>query len=232
MAASLHILSGGAAAGLVRKLQPAFEARHGCRIEATFGAVGLMKDKLLAGEPCDVLILTDALIAELAGQARAVGASARPVGAVKTGLARRQDAAPVEVDSPNALKELLERAGAIYFPDPAKATAGIHFMKVLGALGLVVPLATRLRTFPNGAAAMAALAQAPEPEAVGCTQVTEILYTPGVQLSGLLPPPYELSTTYTAAVGAQAQQPELAARLVEALAAPQAADLRRECGFE
>jgi molybdate transport system substrate-binding protein len=225
MAASLHILSGGAAAGLVRKLQPAFEARHGCRIEATFGAVGLMKDKLLAGEPCDVLILTDALIAELAGPAR-------PVGAVKTGLARRQDAAPVEVDSPNALKELLERAGAIYFPDPAKATAGIHFMKVLGALGLVVPLATRLRTFPNGAAAMAALAQAPEPEAVGCTQVTEILYTPGVQLSGLLQPPYELSTTYTAAVGAQAQQPELAARLVEALAAPQAADLRRACGFE
>lgn len=232
MADTLHILSGGAAAGLVRKLQAQFEARHGCKLAATFGAVGAMKDKLEAGEPCDLLILTDALIGTLAGQGRAVAASARPLGLVKTGVARKGDAAPVQVDSPEALKEALERAGAIYFPDPAKATAGIHFMKVLGALGLAVPLATRLRTYPQGAAAMAALAQATEPDAIGCTQVTEILYTPGVQLCGLLPPPYELSTTYTAAVAAGAQQPELAARLVEALTASAAAEARRACGFE
>lgn len=232
MAQTLHILSGGAAAGLVRKLQPEFEARHGCKLAATFGAVGAMKDKLESGEPCDLLILTDALIAALAGQGRAVAASALPLGLVKTGVARRADALPLPVDSPEALKEALERAGAIYFPDPAKATAGIHFMKVLGALGLVVPLATRLRTFPQGAAAMAALAQATEPDAIGCTQVTEILYTPGVQLCGLLPPPYELSTTYTAAVAGGATQPELAQRLVEALTAAAAADTRRACGFE
>ena len=45
---TLRILSGGAAAGLVRQLQPAFEAAHGCRLEATFGAVGAMRDQLLA----------------------------------------------------------------------------------------------------------------------------------------------------------------------------------------
>ena len=62
MAKTLRILSGGAAQGLVGRLQPAFEKEHGCRIEGSFGAVGAMKDKLLGGAPCDLLILTQALI--------------------------------------------------------------------------------------------------------------------------------------------------------------------------
>ena len=41
---------------------------------------------------------------------------------------------------------------------------------------------------------MAAMAKAGDPNAVGCTQVTEIIITPGVTLTGLLPPPHELST--------------------------------------
>lgn len=229
MTRTLHLLSGGAAQGLVTRLQAAFEARHGCRIQASFGAVGLMKEKLIAGDPCDLLILSQKLIDELAADQRADGASMRPVGQVKTGLALKAGRAPVQVRSEQDLRSLLQGAGAVYFPDPAKATAGIHFFKVLRALGL----ADRpgLRTFPNGAQAMAALAQAPEADAVGCTQVTEILITPGVQLSGVLPPPHELSTTYTAAVARGGSEPELARALIDALTAPDAAQVRRECGF-
>lgn len=230
MARTLHILSGGAAQALVTRLQPAFEARHDCRIAGTFGAVGLMKDKLLAGAPCDLLILSQALIQDLGAQGRADGSSARAVGGVQTGVALREGRPRADLGSEQDLRKLLQAAPAIYFPDPAKATAGIHFMKVLKALGLADQPA-RLRTFPNGATAMAALARAPEPEAVGCTQVTEILMTPGVQLTGLLPPPHELTTTYTAAVAAQAKEPQLARALIDALTAAEAAQLRKECGF-
>jgi len=227
----LRILSGGAAHGLVSRLQPAFEKQHDCRIEGSYGAVGAQKDKLLAGAPCDLLILTQALIGELAAQGRADGASARPLGLVKTGVALKEQHAPVSISSPEKLKALLQAAPAIYFPDPAKATAGIHFMKVLQSLGLDGDPA-KLRTHPNGAAAMAALAQAPEAGAVGCTQVTEILITPGVRLHGLLPAPYELATTYTAAVAGAAQEPQLAKALIAAMAGAEAEGTRRECGFE
>ena len=229
---TLHILSGGAAQGLVRKLQPAFESAHGCRLEGSFGAVGAMRDKLLAGAPCDLLILTQALIEELASQGHALGPSARPLGPVQTGVAVRQGAPALDVATPEGLKRSLEQAGAVYFPDPSKATAGIHFMKVLAGLGLAGTLAPRLRTFPNGATAMAAMAQAPEADAVGCTQVTEILFTPGVRLVGLLPKPYELVTLYTAAISSRAAEPALAAELVAALSAAEAAAARRQCGFE
>ena len=65
MAGQLHLLSGGAAQGLVAQLQDRFAAESDLRIHATFGAVGVMRDKLLAGEPCDVVILTQALIEQL-----------------------------------------------------------------------------------------------------------------------------------------------------------------------
>jgi molybdate transport system substrate-binding protein len=231
MPRTLDILSGGAAQGLVGRLQADFEREHDCRIAGTFGAVGLMKDKLVAGEACDVLILSDALIKGLVSEGRADASAVQPVGGVKTGVAIKQGRPSVAIRNVDDLKALLQSAPAIYFPDPLKATAGIHFQKVLQALGLADNLG-RLRTYPNGATAMAALAQAPEADAVGCTQVTEILITQGVQLTGLLPAPHELTTVYTAAVAKGAREPELARALIAALAAPEAAQLRRECGFD
>lgn len=229
---TLHILSGGAAQGLVRKLQPAFEREHGCRIAGTFGAVGAMQDQLLAGAPCDLVILSEALIAQLAGRGEVVGATARPLGVVHTGIALPADAPEAEIASPAALKALLEQASAIHMPDPAKATAGIHFMKVLNALGVAAGAAAKLRSFPNGTTAMAELARAPQPGAVGCTQVTEILATPGVRLAGLLPRPHGLATTYTAAVCSRAEEAALAVHLIGALTAAEAASVRRGCGFD
>ena len=52
----LHILSGGTAKGLVGQLEAQFLAQTNCTVNGTYGAVGLMKDKLLTGAPCDVLI--------------------------------------------------------------------------------------------------------------------------------------------------------------------------------
>ena len=231
MPRKIDILSGGAAQGLVGRVQSAFEQQHDCRIGGSFGAVGLMKEKLIAGDPCDVLILSDALIRGLVDERRADPATVQPLGGVKTGVALKDGRAPVTIRTVDDLKALLSAAPAIYFPDPQKATAGIHFQKVLQALGLA-DKPSRLRTFPNGATAMAALAQAPEADAVGCTQVTEILITQGVRLTGLLPAPHELTTVYTAAVATGAREPELARALIAALSAPEAAQVRRECGFE
>jgi molybdate transport system substrate-binding protein len=229
---SLHILSGGAAQGLVSQLQPIFQAQNNCRIEGSFGAVGLMRDKLLAGEPCDVLILTQALIEQLTSNGQVRAGSARPLGRVRTGVAVKSGEVLPQVDDPAALRQALKAAKGIYFPDPLQATAGIHFMNVLQQLGLDKELAARLHVFPNGATAMREMAQAGGTGLIGCTQITEILYTPGVQLVAPLPREFELSTVYVAAVCKRAQLPQEAAALVELLASEQATQLRRAGGFE
>lgn len=228
----LHLLSGGAAQGLVSHLQGSFKAQHLCSISGTFSAVGQMKSALLAGAPCDVIILTDALIAELMASGHLLPGSAKNVGVVKTGVAIKSGDKTVDVSTPEKLKATLQAAKGIYFPDPIKATAGIHVMKVLKALGLDVELHNKLHPHANGATAMKAMAEAEANGLIGSTQITEILNTPGVDLVAPLPKEFELATTYTAAVCANSTQPESAAALIALMASADTAPLRLTCGFE
>ena len=221
----LRLLSGGAAMALVDKMKGPLD------VQGIFGAVGAMRDKLLAGEPCDIVILTRALIDELTRQGHAVVGSARDLGIVMTGVAVKSGEPAPDVSTRDALKSALRRASGVYFPDPQKATAGIHFMKVLQSLDIADELRARIHNFPNGATSMAAMAKA-GPGAIGCTQVTEILHAPGVELIGLLPKEFELATVYTAAVCTKAQEPDAAAAFVESLASDAAASVRAQCGFE
>ena len=229
---NINLLSGGAAQGLVTQLEHRFETEHRCSIDASFGAVGMMQDSLLAGASCDVIILTQALIEQLSTSGEVLAPSIRALGVVKTGIAvKTGDAAPA-VGTPAELKTALQSARGIYFPDPVKATAGIHFMAVLKQLGLDTELAARLHPFPNGATAMNAMAEAEGDGFLGCTQVTEILYTDGVELVAPLPKEFELATVYTAAACTRAAEPEAANQLIALLVSPDAATVRTACGFE
>ena len=229
---NINLLSGGAAQGLVTQLEHRFETEHQCSIDASFGAVGMMKDSLLAGAACDVVILTQALIEQLGESGEVLAPSVRALGVVKTGIAvKTGDAVPM-VGTPGELKAALQAARGIYFPDPVKATAGIHFMSVLKQLGLDAELASRLHPYPNGATAMNAMAEAEGQGFLGCTQATEILYTDGVDLIAPLPREFELSTVYTAAVCARATEPQAANQLIALLVSPDAATVRTACGFE
>ncbi|MFO1080138.1 MAG: substrate-binding domain-containing protein [Reyranellaceae bacterium] len=228
---ALRILSGGAAHGLVEAVRSDVERRTGVRLDGTFGAVGAMRDRLKAGEPADVMILSRALIDALAQEGSVRAESVRDIGRVETAVAvRAGDAAPA-VGTAEALRSVLAAADEIHFPDPEQATAGIHFAKVLRQLGLWESTAERRRPAPNGATAMRALAQSSARRPIGCTQATEILATPGIVLVAPLPPGCDLATVYAAAVTARSTAPAAAA-LVEALADPSAAALRRTLGFQ
>lgn len=228
----LAILSGGAADGLVSALAPRFMAATGFQPAGHFGAVGAMRDKLLSGEPADLLILTQAIIADLIRGGHAVPGSAVDLGIVRTAVAVRANDAMPDVASPEALKAALAAADEIYLPDPKLATAGIHFADVLEKLGLTGDVAPRLRAHPNGQTAMRAMAASTAKRPIGCTQVTEILSTPGVTLVAALPKAFELATVYTAAVATHAVAPDIARRFVRLLSAQETRDVRHKVGFE
>ncbi len=228
----LHLLSAGAAQGLVGALRERFEREGGCTLEATFGAVGAMLEKFDAGMPADVIILTRTQIDTLARAGRVLPETRIDLGVVRTGIALKAGAAPAQVATVDELRAALRAASEIHSPDPQRATAGIHFAKVLDALGLRAELAPRLRPHPNGATAMRALAASPHPDAIGCTQKTEILATRGVQWIGALPPEYELATVYSAAIAVSARAPQQAAALVALLGGEAALELRLRLGFE
>lgn len=232
MTTNVHFLCAGAAQGLVKALQDGFAAETGAVLQGRFGAVGAMKEALLAGEPCDLMVVTAAMIDALVADGLLRADSRAALGRVRTGVASRSGLPVPDVATPDALRAALRAADAIYFPDPVRATAGIHFAKVMRELGVHDELAPRFRTFPNGATSMRELAASRDARPIGCTQVSEILYSPGVALAGVLPADFELSTEYTAAISASAAQPALAAQFLARLAGPASKALRAEGGFE
>jgi molybdate transport system substrate-binding protein len=228
----LVVLSGGAAKGLLTALQPAFTAQTGCELRATFSAVGAIKEQLLAGAPCDVTVLTEALIDELRRRGDLVAETVAPLGRVRTGIAVRAGEPMPAVSDRDALRRSLLASAGIYVPDTERATAGIHFIKVLQSLGIEAEVAARLRCHPSGTIALTELARSREPGLIGCAQISEIVATPGVTLVGPLPAEFELATVYAVAVCAGAREPALAHRLAQLLAGPEAKAERQRAGFE
>jgi molybdate transport system substrate-binding protein len=221
----LRLLSAGAAKGVVDALQDACFAISGCAIAATFGAVGAIREALDDGAPCDVIVLSATMIDALADEGRLIGG-------VPTAIAVRAGEPLPNIGDAAALRASLLAAGNIFVPDPERATAGIHFAKVLRALGIYDSVAAALRPFPSGAIAMRALAASTEHGNIGCTQATEIRYTSGVSLAGPLPPQFALATVYAAAVMRDARDPDAARRWVEMLTGPESRELRMAGGFE
>jgi molybdate transport system substrate-binding protein len=231
MSAVLKVLSAGAAQGITLGFAETLKQATGCTLDAEFGAVGAMRDRFAAGEPCDLVILTATQVAALAAEGRVLEDAGGPLGEVRTGLAvRKGDPKPSIADGPS-LAAALRGAEEIHFADPTKATAGIHFAGVIDRLGLREELAARMRPHPRGHVAMHALALSKARTAIGCTQITEIADEPGIEVVGALPPDYGLATTYAVAVSAQARSPDLARWLARALTGEASKDARRARGF-
>ena len=228
----LNLLCAGAAQGLVEALQGGFEAVSGAAVHTRFGAVGAMKEALLGGALCDVMVTSAAQLDELVRGGALRAGTALPLGRVSTGVAvRAGDPAPA-IDTAAALRDALRAADRIYFPDAVRSTAGSHFSGVLKQLGIDEEVAARLATFPNGATAMRELAASTATAPVGCTQVTEIVRTAGICLVGPLPPALGLSTVYAAAISARVADPARAAAFVACLTGEPSRPARLAAGFE
>ncbi|HET9762629.1 MAG TPA: substrate-binding domain-containing protein [Casimicrobiaceae bacterium] len=232
MGPRLRLLSAGAAQGLTKALAPAFERDMQCAVDARFMPVGALEEALVAGEPCDVVVSSEAMLQRFAREARVDAATIARLGAVYTGIAVKVSEPLPTIESEERLRAALLAAPRLYVPDPQRATAGIHCVKVLRALGIYDRLASRLASHANGVAAMTALAASKERGALGCTQLTEILYTAGVTLVGALPQPFALGTVYATAVSASAVEADLGRRFVAMLSTAAHAEARRQAGFE
>jgi molybdate transport system substrate-binding protein len=228
---ALSVLSGGAAQGLIASLEPKFNALTGFRVEGLFGAVGAMADKLRKGAPADLVVLTSAMIADLAKEELVIPASISDVGLVETALAVRANDPIAAVKDAAGLRAAFLASDAIFVPDTKASTAGIHVAKILRQLEIGDEVAARLKIFPNGATAMRNLAESDAKRPIGCTQSTEIISTPGVILSGSLPSGCDLSTMYTAAITTRAAKGPQAQALLDLISSSAQRDLRERAGF-
>jgi len=229
--ATLAILSAGAAQSVVTQTAAAFRAATGIECTSSFGAVGAQKAQLLGGASADVVVLTAAIIDELIASGHVAAGTRRDLGPVGGGVAVRTGTPWPDVSLPERLAANLCAASAIYIPDPATATAGMQFVRMCERLGIVDAVRPRLRTFPNGFAAMTAMARSGAPMEIGVTQVTEIRYVEGVDLVAPLPASLQNLTVYSLGIAAKAANPEAARDFAGRLTDPDAQAMLKAAGF-
>jgi molybdate transport system substrate-binding protein len=179
----LHVLSAGAAKGLVEALAPALLRRPARRCAANSGG---RRD---AGTPAErralrcAIILTAAMLDALT-QERPRRCehrlTARPRAYRYCGACRRRcPTSPIAPDWAEPCcgdRPVSTRPRAVH--------RGVHCMKVLRQLDIDAVVASRCARFPMAPSRCASSRRSREHGLVGCTQITEIRYTQGVTLVG------------------------------------------------
>jgi molybdate transport system substrate-binding protein len=230
-AAEIRLLAAGATESTVRAVVGTFEKESGHTVLVTFGAVGELRDRIEGGTPADATIVTPAIIEQLARRQLVRAGSRLDLGRVGGGIAVCAGAPRPVIDTPEALRAALLQAREVHYADPARATAGAHFMKVVERLGIADAVRAKGRAAPGGKAAMEAMARACD-GAIGLTQVSEILSVPQVSLVGPYPAGLQSTTVYAGVLLSGASQVDGARALLRFLMSPEVQARFARAGFE
>jgi molybdate transport system substrate-binding protein len=230
-AVELNVLAAGATESTVRAMVATFEKETGHTVKLSYGAVGLLRDKIYAGEPADLTIVTPAIIEQLQAKGLVRPGTRVDLGRVGGGIAVRVGASPPAVGTPDELKQALLAAKEVYYADPDKATAGAYFLKVADRLGVGDAVRQKGRTGAGGKEAMEMMAKSGA-DAIGLTQVSEILSVKEVVLVGPYPGDLQNMTTYTGILLARTPHAEAAQEFLRFLTSPPVQARFKQAGYE
>ncbi len=229
--APLRVLAAGATESTLRAVVPEYEAQSGRSLQLTYGAVGQLRDRLLAGEEADLVIVTPAIIEQLEAKNAVRPGSRVDLGRVGGGIAVRKGAPRPAIGTPEELKRALLDAEEIYVADPATATAGAWFLSIAERLGIAEAVRPKLRPASGGKEAMQHMARSTA-RAIGATQISEILSVPDVTLVAAYPEPLQRITIYAGVIPTRARQPEAAQDLLRFLTSDPVQARFRKAGFD
>lgn len=217
-AAEVKVLSAGAVRGIVTELAQVFQRETGHTVTLTFGTVGVVRQKLTAGEPADVVIMTDAAIDEMAQKGALIPGTRTDLARTAMGIGVKEGAPRPDIATAEGLKQTLLKAKSLVYVDPAQGgTSGIHFASVLQRLGIAEAVKSKTLLVPGGYAAEKVATG--EAELVA-HQISEILPVKGVTLVGPLPKDLQKITVYSAGLATRSAQPEAARAFIGFVAGP------------
>jgi len=230
-AMELNVLVAGAAEAVVRDMVGSFEKENGLIVKLTFAPVGALRDRVYAGETADVIIVTPAIIEQLLARGLVRAGTRTDLGNVGGGIAVRKGTPRPAIGTPEELKRTLLAAKEIYYADPKIATAGTYFLKVADRLGIGDEVRKKVRTAGGGKDSMELMARS-DVEAIGLTQISEILSVPEVELVGPYPGELQLMTTYAGILLERTTHPEAVQAFLRFLTSVPVQARFRQQGYE
>jgi molybdate transport system substrate-binding protein len=230
-AVELNVLAAGAVESIVKDMVGTFEKERGHTVKLAFAPVGALRDKIIAGEPADLTIVTPVIIEQLQAKGLVRPNTRTDLGRVGGGIAVRKGAPRPAIGTPDELKRALLAATEIYYADPKIATAGAYFLQVADRLGIGEEVRKKGHTAGGGKVSMELMARSTA-DAIGLTQISEILSVPEVDLVGPYPGDLQTMTTYTGILLARTTRPDAAAAFLQFLMSPPVQARFKRAGYE
>jgi molybdate transport system substrate-binding protein len=192
---ALKVLSAGAVEGPVHELTSAFIRDTGHEIELSVNAVGALRDRFVAGEHADVILLSVPAIEALEKAGKVAGRT--DLGRATCGVAVRDGMLMPDISTAEAFKRALRSAISIGTNDPARGgSSGIYLAELLQKLGMAEELQPKMVLGKTGreVAMLVAMGRAE----LGITFTSEFIPVEGVRVSGRCPRAWNTSTAMPA----------------------------------
>jgi molybdate transport system substrate-binding protein len=220
-------ISSMATRAVLAELVRAYDARTGraVAIESVGGVDAAARAQ--AGEPFDVVVLASAAIDKLLTTGHGVTGSKVDLARSGVAVAVRAGAGRPEIGSEDALRRAVLAARTIGY---STGPSGVELDRLFERWGIAEPIRDRIVTPPPGVPVGALVARG-EVE-LGFQQLSELIHVEGIDVLGPLPAAIQIVTTFSAAVGVRARQPEAARELLDFMASPAAAEAKRRQGMD
>jgi len=206
---------------------PAYEAQTGVRLSITFDPTTVLLAAIASGRRADVVVAIEDGAASLVEDGVLASGSMVRVASTGVGLAKRVGLPPVDISTPELFREALLAAKSIVFSQ--SGASGIFFAGLIERLGIADDIRAKALIVPKGfTAERLVLGEAD----FAVQQISELLAVPGVEIVGPFPQPYQVVTTFAAAVFAGSVRVEQAHLFIKALTGPEAAAAFAAAGLE
>ncbi len=223
----LKLLSPKAMMPVLADLVPQFERTSGHKITIQYGSGIELTKRVEHGEAADVAILSVKAQEELGKQGKITG---NPVVLAKVGFGVivHRGAAKPDISSVQAFKDALLAAKSIATGDPAKSASGKYLAAILNRLGIAAEVKSKLKTFPSGTAALAAIGKG---DAELGMEITSAANGPNIELAGPLPGELQRFSSYAAGVVGSGTNADAAKSFVAYLTSREAQAFFKAKGF-
>ena len=214
----VRVLASNGIKAVVEDLRPQTEHLIGHSISVQYRPTAALKQEIDAGEPFDVVIVTVESIAQLSKEGKTTGGEGTPISRAGVGIGIRKGAPRPDISTPEALKRALLGTKAIaYGPSGASFP---YITRMFETLGIADTMKAKTLFFDTSDGTNAAVAEGKAN--FGMTLISEILPVNGIELLGPFPDEFQGYVRFSAAVSANAKNPEAASALIKFLAGPDA----------
>jgi molybdate transport system substrate-binding protein len=194
LGADLKVLTAGAYKPVLMALAPQFERSSGHRLVIENDTAGALARRIEGGEAFDLLVVTPAVIEQLAKAGKVAPGAPTRLARVAIGVAVKQGAPRPDISSVPAFRQAVLDATKVAYIDPkAGGSSGIYLGKLWETMGIAAQVAPKAVLVPGGLVAQRLITGEAD---LAIHQISEILAVPGAVLVGPIPAEIQNYTVY------------------------------------